>query len=649
MLRVIACSDETYSSVRLQVLKMLQPSTPGTADNEESASGSVSAANASRSRMLIGAVWWLIPRVNSDIQDQLMDKHVIFLPAARQIKRALAVGGLCLMLGACATTGQGEGQEGQAETGQGQSEAMLHIATAERLIDVGEYESALEEYLAAASKSSDPEIARMVTRLAGRLENWPAAITAAERWLELDEDADSAHHVRIIARVNLAQTEQAVDAITSWLDREASADSPRWWRRAAMLLAATRDDETARVVFEQLLEQRGEAAPAGEVAHAESILLWRQGDRARSLERALQAANTSGQVDHLIWAAQLAADGDDLERALSLYRQARRDSADDLSLALSEAEVLRQLDRDEESIELLRSLPADSETLYTLGIYLVELERHAEAEQVWERMRELPEPDRRDGHVFLVAQLAELVGRDEAALEFYEGVDDPARLQEAKLRRAVILGRLGRIDEGRSLLAELRENDDDDGMVLDTWLIEAEMLRSNGRPAEAVTLLTEPLADNPGSTDLLYARALSAASADNVDLAEQDLRRIIQMEGDNAMALNALGYTLTDQTDRHQEAYRLIQRALELDPEDPATLDSMGWVLYRLGRGEEAVEYLRRAIEGDENPEIMAHLIEVLDHLGRDVEVGELAERAIGEYPDDEYLRRTLERIGRLP
>ncbi|RFF32322.1 hypothetical protein DZC52_02340 [Wenzhouxiangella sediminis] len=577
-----------------------------------------------------------------------MDKRVIFLPAARQIKRALAVGGLCLMLGACATTGQGEGEEGRAETGQGQSEAMLHIATAERLVDVGEYESALEEYLAAANKSSDPEIARMVTRLAGQLENWPAAITAAERWIELDEDADSAHHVRIIARVNLAQTEQAVDAITSWLDREASADSPRWWRRAAMLLAATRDDETARAVFEQLVEQRGEAAPAGEVAHAESILLWRQGDRARSLERALQAANTSGQVDHLIWAAQLAADSDDLERALSLYRQAREDSADDVSLALSEAEVLRQLDRDEESIELLRSLPADSETLYTLGIYLVQLDREAEAEAVWQRMRELPEPNRRDGHVFLVAQLAELVGRDEAALEFYELVDDPARLQEAKLRRAVILGRLGRISDGRSLLAELRE-DDEEGLALDTWLIEAEMLRSNGRPAEAVSLLAKPLADNPGSTDLLYARALSAASAGNVDLAEQDLRRIIQMEGGNAMALNALGYTLTDQTDRHQEAYRLIQRALELDPDDPATLDSMGWVLYRLGRGEEAVDYLRRALEGDENPEIMAHLIEVLDHIGRNEEAGELAARAISDYPEDEYLRETLERLGRLP
>ena len=189
----------------------------------------------------------------------------------------------------------------------------------------------------------------------------------------------------------------------------------------------------------------------------------------------------------------------------------------------------------------------------------------------------------------------------------------------------------------------------DESLALDSLLIEAELLRMNGRADESVELLGLPLAENPGNTELLYARALSAASAGNVDLAEQDLRRIIQLDGGNAMALNALGYTLTDLTDRHQEAYRLIRRALELDPEDPATLDSMGWVLYRLGRSEEAVDYLRRALAGDENPEIMAHLIEVLDHLGRSDEADELAERAFAAYPEDDYLRTMLERLERLP
>ncbi|WP_376695339.1 tetratricopeptide repeat protein [Wenzhouxiangella sp. EGI_FJ10305] len=577
-----------------------------------------------------------------------MDKRTIFLPAARQIKRSLLAGGLCLWLGACATSGQGGDESAQAQDVQADSEAMIHITTAERLVDVGEYESALEEYLAAARISRDPEIAQMVTRLAGQLENWPTAATAAERWLELDEDADSAHHVRIIARINMGQPKEAVEAMANWLDREDSAESTRWWRRAAMLLAATSNDATAGDAFEQLVDEYGDLAPSGEVAHAESILLWRQGEQARALERSRAAAESSNEAEHLVWAAQLAADTGDLELALELYEKARKRSPEDVSLALSQAEVLRQLERNEEALDLLRTLPADSETLYTLGIYLVRLEQESEADSVWQRMRDLPEEAQRSGHDYLLAQFAELVGRDEAALEWYERVDDPARQEDSMLRRAAILGRMGRVEAGREILTELREQGDDE-MVLDTWLIEAEMLRSNGRATDAVELLGKPLAESRGSTELLYARALAAASAGNVDLAEQDLRRVIQMDGDNAMALNALGYTLTDLTDRHQEAYRLIKRALELDPEDAATLDSMGWVLYRLGRSEEAVGYLRRALEGDENPEIMAHLIEVLDHLGQDEEAADLTERALADYPEDDYLRATLDRLDRLP
>lgn len=579
-----------------------------------------------------------------------MDKRVIFLPTACQIKRIALAASLCLLVAACATPGQdgdSPSDEG-AEAGEADSEAMFHITTAERLVDIGEYESALNEYLAAARASSDPEIARMVTRLAGRLQDWPRATAASERWLELEPDADSAHHVRVISLVNRGLAEQAESALTGWLDGLGDAGDSRWWRRAAMLLSATADAESARAVFDSLANSYGDRAPAGEVDHAYSILLWQQGRNDPALERATAAAESSGEPDHQVWAAQLYVEAEQLERALSLYREAREDNPEDIALALSEAEVLRELEREEEALELLRTLPRDSETLYTRGIYLVQLEREQQAEAVWEELASLPAEAQRDNHAFLVGRLAELVGRDEAAIEWYERVDSAERESQARLRRAVILGRLGRLEEGRELLAQLRQADGGQ-RALDTWLLEAEMLRNADRAEEAVSILRDPLADNPGSTDLLYARALSAASAGNVSLAEQDLRRIIQMDGDNAMALNALGYTLTDLTDRHQEAYRLISRALEIDPDDPATLDSMGWVLHKLGRNEEAVDYLRRALEADFNPEIAAHMVEVLDALGRHAQAAELTERALADYPEDAYLLDTLQRLDRLP
>lgn len=577
-----------------------------------------------------------------------MDKQTIFLSADRQIKR-IVFAGLCILSAACATPGQepGDADTGHAPPAEADSDAMMHIATAERLVDVGEYDAALEEYLAAARVSEDPEIARMVTRLAGRLQAWPAAVAAAERWLELEPGAESASHVRIVGLVNQGQVEAAAGALREWLESFPQAESPKRWRRAAMLLAAAEPGHAAQA-FAVLAGRGGHDASAAEIAHAESIMLWHHGKLTEARARALDATDVEDDADYLVWAAQLSAEDDDLAQALALYRRARAIDRDAVSLALAEAEVLRQLERNEEALAVLRGLPQDSESLYTLGIYLVQLERAEEAEQAWLALSGLPAEQRSGEHDFLTAQLAEMIGRDEEALAWYEQVTAGVRAQQALLRRALVLGRLERLDEAGSLLAGLREQANPE-LRLDTWLIEAEMLRTSGRSDEAIELLAEPLAENPGNADLLYARALSAATAGNVELAEQDLRRMIQMDGNNAMALNALGYTLTDQTDRHEEAYRLIRRALELDPEDPATLDSMGWVLFRLGRAEEAVPYLERALEGDENPEIMAHLIEVLDHLGRQQEADALVERALAEHAGDRYLRETLQRLDRLP
>ncbi|NBB93912.1 MAG: tetratricopeptide repeat protein [Gammaproteobacteria bacterium] len=571
-----------------------------------------------------------------------MDKHAIFLPAARQIKRIL-LASLFLIVAGCAGTGQERAPENEAPG----DDAAMHIATAERLADVGEYESALQEYLAAARASDDPEIARMVTRLAGRLQNWQVAAEAALRWLELDPEAATAHQLRIVALVNEGRQEAAVEAVAGWLAADGRDLADIEWRRAAALLAAASERESARSVFDRLVERAGEDAPRDDVAHAESILLWQHGETAPARERARDAVEAGGEVEHLVWAAQLAAEDEDLDSALTLYRRARADRPDDVGLALSEAEVLRQLERDEEAISVLRALEPDVDALYTLGIYLVQLDRSEEAEETWHRLVEVVDGDEPE-QAFLAAQLAELAGRDDDALEWYARVTSGPRLEQALLRRSVILGRSQRVDEARDLLERLRA-DTGPEMQQETWLIEAEMLRSTGRADEAVALLAEPLADNPGSMDLLYARALSAATAGEIDLAEQDLRRLIQMDPENAMALNALGYTLADQTDRYQEAYRLIERALELDPEDPATLDSMGWVLYRLGRAEEAVEYLERALAGEENPEIMAHLVEVLHHLGRGEEAGDLAARGLEQYPESPYMLDTLERLDLEP
>lgn len=587
-----------------------------------------------------------------------MTRTVIFLSACMRFKRVLPALVLVLMLGACASTATAPDKE-DSEALQARIEA--HLSAAGSLAELGEYDSALEAFLAAASLSGDVEIAADATRLAWRLKDWPRALAAADRWLELEPDSDPAHHAGIIARLNLGQARPAARLLAQWLDTRNTPASPVWWKEAAGLISAADAEEAGRETFELLARRHRRRAPSGEPAHARSILLWQQGAVEEALEQAEDAARLSGLTDHLVWAGQLALSAARKEQALDLFEQARAQSGQDheqsVSLALSSAQILRQLGRTEDAIALLADEPENSEVLFARGVLLAGLNQTGEALKVWQQLRELDttesgqalEDKALEEHRFRVARLSELVGEDEEAVRWYARLQPPVSA-ENRFRHAMALGRLGRLEESRPLLHALREEEGaEDELIVDSWLVEAEILREKGRYAEVIDLLSEPLLVYQDNAALLYSRALSAARADNLELAEQDLRRVIQDDPGDAMALNALGYLLSDRAGRHKEAYRLIRRALELDPDDVPTQDSMGWVLHKLGRHEEALPYLRAAMAQLDEAEIGAHLLAVLDALERTEEADALAARLLEAWPEDAYLLEVLESLGRLP
>ena len=144
---------------------------------------------------------------------------------------------------------------------------------------------------------------------------------------------------------------------------------------------------------------------------------------------------------------------------------------------------------------------------------------------------------------------------------------------------------------------------------------------------------------------MLYTRALLAEKLDQLDILEADLRSILSREPENADALNALGYTLADRTDRYAEAYELIKLANKLKPNDAAITDSLGWVLYRMGEHKEAEKHLRRALELQWDPEIAAHLTEVLYSNGDREGARALLKRALETSPDHEALLNIIRQI----
>ncbi len=160
-----------------------------------------------------------------------------------------------------------------------------------------------------------------------------------------------------------------------------------------------------------------------------------------------------------------------------------------------------------------------------------------------------------------------------------------------------------------------------------------------------MTVYDAALGEYPQNSDLLYARAMLAEKLDMLDVLEQDLREILSKEPNNADALNALGYTLADRTDRHEEALELIKRAYELRPNDHYVVDSMGWVMYRLGRYDEALKFLRRALELKNDPEVAAHLGEVLWVMGDKKAAREIWNTALESTPDDKRLLDVIKRF----
>jgi len=523
------------------------------------------------------------------------------------------------------------------------ADAAYDLMVAEIALNRGDTDLAIERYLALSKSQDNPAIAERAVRIAVYGQNLDAAIEAAQRWIELDPERIEARQV--IAAIYIRQDN--VDEAFSYLDsliETSSLDDEQLYMPLLGILAREKNTETVLAVSRQIAESHEDSAHA-QYMHG---MLSAQSGRA---EEALDFLDRSIALEEI--------DGIHSARARVLLRLGRSDEAivslekavaanpSDQNLRLTYARLLvdiKEYDKARVEFEKLhQASPDDAELLYTLGLLSLEAQRLDDAEKYLMMLIRL---DERDGEAqYYLGRIYENRKQYDKAIEWYEQVHVGDYQFDARLRVADMLGLSGRTDEALEYLDSMLKGSQSNGSLVRIYVAKGELLRLARRYEEAMTVFDTALEIVPGNSDLLYARALVAERLGRIDQLEADLKVILKTEPDNAHALNALGFTLADQTDRYEEAYGYIKRAIEIMPEDPAIIDSLGWVYYRMGNYEESIRLLRKALSRFDDAEIAAHLGEVLWVTGNQQEARVVWQKALQKSPDDPALLKVMQRF----
>ncbi len=242
-----------------------------------------------------------------------------------------------------------------------------------------------------------------------------------------------------------------------------------------------------------------------------------------------------------------------------------------------------------------------------------------------------------------LAQTAEEQKHYNEAIARYKAVPEGERAWVAKLRIAAVMAKKGDVPGARRYLDKLPAVTIEERV--EVRQTEAQLLRDANDNVGAYSVLNKALAEHPDSPELLYDAAMVAEKLDRIDDSEAKLARVVELKPDDPQALNALGYTLVDRAQRVDEGYKLIERALKLAPNDAFILDSMGWALFRMGRLDDSVVYLQRALDGRPDPEIAAHLGEVLWAKGEQARARTVWQSQLQATPDNALLLETVHRF----
>lgn len=508
----------------------------------------------------------------------------------------------------------------------------------------GHLEVAVAQFMALAESLRDVNLAQRATRIAVFGRDDGAALAAASVWVELAPLDMEARQIVAAMFIRHGDADAALRHLEYILAHDHEEPGNRL-RMISNLLGREADRNTALEVMGRLLEKFDDDMDAL-LAYSLLAIRAEKLDLARkAMIRIAERTELSSNVA-MAYLAVLQKQ-EKLPEAIDWLDHILSINPKQFGLRLIYARLLADGNRYEEArIQfnvLSEESPDNTDIAFALGLLNLQAGRIDDAAINFEHLIKLD--TRRDEAHFYLGEVEEARKHPAAAIAHYLAVEGGANYFAAQLRHALVLSSQDKVDEAIKLLDSVTI--EPGRQIYDLARAKGEILTDHERYAEALSIFDSALANGEFNSELLYTRAMLAEKMCRVDLLERDLRTIIEAEPENAQALNALGYTLADRTDRYAEAHELIARAMAISANDFYILDSMGWVLYRLGRLDEAVAHLEKARQLRNDPEVAAHLGEVLWVLGRHDAARNVWDSALRDTPDDQKLRDVINRLSR--
>ena len=536
----------------------------------------------------------------------------------------------------------------------------------------GEPGTAYQVVLDAARRSKDEQLFRRATEIALQARAGDQALAAVMAWRSALPQSVEAHRYLIQLLVALNRSDESVEPLRSLIQLTAEADRPALILSLPGFFARAGDKTQTPGIVERVLRDWQEQPATRTAARLALARAWLGvPDAAKALPLLQRAqADEPGNETVALLAVGLVASSTDAEALVTAHLKAKPDSH---AVRLSYVRVLTTVQRYGDATAQLETItriaPEMAPPWLTLGALHVELRHPAEAVAALKTYLQRldaeplaavrddddddddtpassPAAAREQGRTqawLLLAQAAEQQRDYKGAEAWLAKVDTPQRALEVQTRRASLLARQGKLKEARELIRLTPEKTATDARA--KLLAEAQVLRDVKQWKDANAVLEQANRQFPGDVDLLYEQSMMAEKLNRMDEMERLLRKVIELKPDHHHAYNALGYSLAERNLRLPEARDLIKKALDLSPGEPFITDSLGWVEYRLGNRAEALRLLRQAYQSRPDPEIAAHLVEVLWISGQHDEARRVWRDAKVRDGANDVLRETLARL----